>query len=75
VTHPALPSPTLTDGHVVLRPWQEVDAAALAEICRDPTILRWTNVPPRYTAAMARTRIASAEVQRQAGSGAAARGQ
>jgi [ribosomal protein S5]-alanine N-acetyltransferase len=59
--------PPLSDGEVTLRPWRERDAAALAAICQDETIVRWTNVPAGYTERMARARIAEAEADRHAG--------
>jgi RimJ/RimL family protein N-acetyltransferase len=42
---------------VTLRPWREDDAAAIAEICQDPEIPRWTNVPSPYTEEDARAFI------------------
>src|SRR5438128_8585254 len=51
----APPEPPLSDGVVTLRPWQEADAAAIAEACRDPEIARWLDqVPQPYTRADAR---------------------
>jgi RimJ/RimL family protein N-acetyltransferase len=42
---------------VTLRPWREDDAPAVAEICQDPEIPRWTNVPSPYTEQDARAFI------------------
>jgi RimJ/RimL family protein N-acetyltransferase len=39
---------------VTLRPWREDDAPAIAEICKDPEIPRWTSVPSPYTEGDAR---------------------
>jgi RimJ/RimL family protein N-acetyltransferase len=45
-----LPSldPPPCDGVVALRRWRAADAPALARICRDPEIQRWTLVPAGY---------------------------
>jgi RimJ/RimL family protein N-acetyltransferase len=66
---PVLPllNPPLSDGVIALRPWRERDAAALAALCQDETIVRWTNVPAGYTEHMARARITEAEADRRAG--------
>jgi RimJ/RimL family protein N-acetyltransferase len=66
---PALPllDPPLSDGEVTFRPWRERDAAALAALCQDETIVRWTNVSAGYTEHMARARITEAEADRRAG--------
>jgi RimJ/RimL family protein N-acetyltransferase len=66
---PVLPllDPPLSDGEVTLRPWRERDAAALAALCQDETIVHWTNVPAEYTEHMAHARIAEAEADREAG--------
>jgi RimJ/RimL family protein N-acetyltransferase len=58
----------LADGEIALRCWRDSDAAALAGVCRDDAILRWTRVPDGYTEQMARDRIAQAESERRAGS-------
>lgn len=39
---------------MTLRQWRESDAPAVAAICQDPEIPRWTNVPSPYTEADAR---------------------
>ncbi len=44
-----LPAEPLVDGPTALRPWRDSDDAAIAAACRDPEIVRWTNVPPNYT--------------------------
>jgi ribosomal-protein-alanine N-acetyltransferase len=41
-----LPDPPLTEGSLVLRPWQDPDAPALVAAWADPEIARWTGVPP-----------------------------
>jgi RimJ/RimL family protein N-acetyltransferase len=49
-----LPAPPLTDGEIVLRPWQHGDVPAVAAACQDPEIPRWTVVPENYTERHAR---------------------
>jgi RimJ/RimL family protein N-acetyltransferase len=49
-----LPNPPLTDGEIVLRPWEPSDAQAVTAACQDPEIPRWTVVPPNYTERHAR---------------------
>ena len=51
----------LVDGTTALRPWREDDAEALAELCQDPEISRWTSVPGAYGLDDARAYIASCE--------------
>jgi RimJ/RimL family protein N-acetyltransferase len=41
--------PELGDGRLLLRPWQAGDAAACAEMCADPDIVKWIPVPVPYT--------------------------
>ena len=54
------PVSPLEDGVATLRAWQDTDAPAVAEACRDPEILRWTTqIPENYTEAHARGWIAS----------------
>ena len=43
-----LPEPPLTDGRVVLRPWQDGDVTVLAGWSKDPEIVRWTAIAPGY---------------------------
>lgn len=62
-----LPDPPLTDGEAALRPWDQADARALAELCQDDAIVRWTNVSVGYTEEMARARVEQAEAERKAG--------
>lgn len=64
---PRLPPATLllTGGDISLRCWRDSDAAALAVMCRDDTIVRWTRVPDGYTEQMARARTAWAEPEAQ----------
>ncbi|MGH3450260.1 MAG: GNAT family N-acetyltransferase, partial [Haloechinothrix sp.] len=38
----------LSDGDLLLRPWQPQDAEAVYRACRDPEIQRWTTVPSPY---------------------------
>jgi RimJ/RimL family protein N-acetyltransferase len=49
-----LPDPPLTDGDILLRPWERGDVPAVTAACRDPEIPRWTVVPRRYTEENAR---------------------
>lgn len=53
-----LPDPPLTDGNILLRPWQRGDVPAVTAACRDPEIPRWTVVPRDYTERHARDFIA-----------------
>jgi RimJ/RimL family protein N-acetyltransferase len=53
------PSPPLSDGVVVLRPWQERDVAAITSACRDDEIAWWLDqVPQPYGEGEARTYVA-----------------
>jgi RimJ/RimL family protein N-acetyltransferase len=54
-----LPSPPLTDGEIVLRPWEPRDAPAVTAACQDPEIPRWTVVPYDYTERHAREFISN----------------
>jgi RimJ/RimL family protein N-acetyltransferase len=45
--------PTLTAGDVTLRAHRREDVAAIVEQCTDPVSIRWTTVPPGYSAEMA----------------------
>jgi RimJ/RimL family protein N-acetyltransferase len=42
------PEPSLSDGVVLLRPWQEADASALALVLNNPEAARWTSTPQPY---------------------------
>lgn len=53
--------PPPSDGVIALRRWQAADAPALARICRDPEIQRWTLVPGDYDLQAARDFLASAD--------------
>jgi RimJ/RimL family protein N-acetyltransferase len=66
---PSLPVPTppLSDGDIVLRPWRIDDVAGLAVACTDPEIPRWTTVPDNYTPDDARVFIAGSAGRRTAG--------
>jgi RimJ/RimL family protein N-acetyltransferase len=52
----AQPVLTLPGRTLLLRPWEERDAAVLAESCREPEIRRW-NRPGRLSVPQARQRI------------------
>jgi RimJ/RimL family protein N-acetyltransferase len=54
-----LPSPPLTDGEILLRPWEQRDVPAVTAACQDPEIPRWTVVPHHYTERHARDFISS----------------
>jgi RimJ/RimL family protein N-acetyltransferase len=62
-----LPDPPLTDGEVVLRPWERRDAPAITAACQDPEIPRWTVVPYHYTERHARDFIGAAGADLAAG--------
>jgi len=49
-----LPRPPLTDGDILLRPWERGDVKAVTAACQDPEIPRWTVVPHHYTERHAR---------------------
>jgi RimJ/RimL family protein N-acetyltransferase len=53
-----IPRPPLTDGEIVLRPWERRDVPAVTAACQDPEIPRWTVVPRDYTERHARDFIA-----------------
>jgi RimJ/RimL family protein N-acetyltransferase len=53
------PSPPLTDGVVLLRPWVEQDVRAITKACRDEDIAWWLDqVPQPYSEADARAYVA-----------------
>jgi RimJ/RimL family protein N-acetyltransferase len=53
------PSPPLSDGVIVLRPWRERDVPAITSACRDDDIALWLDqVPQPYSEADARTYVA-----------------
>jgi RimJ/RimL family protein N-acetyltransferase len=52
----------------VLRPPGDDDAHRIAEVCSDPEIARWTNVPSPYTLEDAHAWIALAAIERERGS-------
>jgi RimJ/RimL family protein N-acetyltransferase len=55
------PDPPLSDGVIMLRPWTDADAPAVADACRDPEIAHWIDdIPAPYTRADARTYISTA---------------
>lgn len=43
------PDPPLRDGDVLLRPFRQSDAAAIAAACQDPEIQHWVPLPAPYT--------------------------
>ena len=67
---PELPAGlTLDDGVVALRPWRAADAPALATVCGDPDVCRFSTVPWAYTRAAAEGWVARQEAKRLAGIG------
>jgi RimJ/RimL family protein N-acetyltransferase len=63
-----LPDPPLTDGHIVLRPFDEADVPAIVLACQDPLSQRFlVDLPWPYEAAQARSWLASHTPNRQAG--------
>jgi RimJ/RimL family protein N-acetyltransferase len=48
------PTPPLTDGALVLRPWTTADLDALVAICDDPDVARFTPLATPYTHAVGR---------------------
>lgn len=55
---PSLGSPVRLEGDgLVLREWRRADLGAMAELCDDPEIARWTPLPSPFTAADARLRL------------------
>jgi RimJ/RimL family protein N-acetyltransferase len=61
------PSPPLTDGAIVLRPWVAGDLAALVAMCDDPDVARFTPLPAPYTAADGRAWLGADLGRMQAG--------
>lgn len=53
-----LPDPPLSADELVLRPWRDADAGALARAWQDPEVARWTGVPADTGVAAARRWIA-----------------
>ena len=62
-----LPDPPLTDGEILLRPWERRDVPAVTAACQDPEIPRWTVVPHNYTERHARDFIAGTAADLAAG--------
>ena len=62
-----LPDPPLTDGDILLRPWERRDAPAVTAACQDPEIPRWTVVPYHYTERHAREFISGTAADLMAG--------
>lgn len=63
------PDPPLSAEGLLLRPLGDEDAGAIAAICQDPEIPRWTNVPSPYDEADALDFLARAEAERLRGEG------
>ncbi|MEU6218077.1 GNAT family N-acetyltransferase [Streptomyces sp. NPDC047022] len=64
------PNVSISTERLVLRPLEEDDAPALAEMMNDELVAAWTDVPQPFTEAGARTWITEyAPEQRQTGSG------
>jgi RimJ/RimL family protein N-acetyltransferase len=49
-----IPAPSLSDDMIALRPWSMDDVPAIAAICQDAEIPRWTTVPTPYSEENAR---------------------
>jgi RimJ/RimL family protein N-acetyltransferase len=62
-----LPDPPLTDGEILLRPWERRDVPAVTAACQDPEIPRWTVVPHNYTERHARDFISATAGDQAAG--------
>jgi len=62
-----IPRPPLTDGGIVLRPWERRDVTAVAAACQDPEIPRWTRVPEPYGESEARSWFEQEAEQRAGG--------
>lgn len=65
----ARPRSELVDGTTALRAWREDDVDPVAELCQDPEISRWTNVPAVYGRDDARAFIQATESSVHAGRG------
>jgi RimJ/RimL family protein N-acetyltransferase len=65
-------APPLLDGLLVLRPWEENDAASLVAACNDDEIVRWLGhrIPHPYTESDAREFLAAVVATETAGSAA-----
>lgn len=48
MTRIRLPAEPLVDGPTALRSWRDADLPALAVVCDDPEIARWTRIPYPY---------------------------
>ena len=53
--------PMLSDGRLVVRPYEPADAPAVAAMCQDETALRWLPMPDPYELSDAEEWIADAE--------------
>src|SRR3954463_6379512 len=62
-----LPRPPLTDGDIMLRPWERGDVKAVTAACQDPEIPRWTVVPHNYTERHARDFVSATGADLKAG--------
>ena len=61
------PRGELADGATALRAWRADDVVALAALCQDPEISRWTSVPAVYGRDEARAYVESCEVSLHTG--------
>ncbi|HZD73175.1 MAG TPA: GNAT family N-acetyltransferase [Actinomycetota bacterium] len=64
-----LPDPPLSDGRVLLRPWQVADLALVDLASRDPAITVGTSVPVPYSEAAGDAWLARQHAQREQGTG------
>ena len=64
---PAIELPTLSDGHLTLRPPRPGDADAVTAACQDAAIRRWVGVPSPYRREHAVQWLAAAPVRARAG--------
>jgi ribosomal-protein-alanine N-acetyltransferase len=64
-----LEAPVLRGGTVTLRPWRAADAPALAGVCGDPDVCRFSTVPWVYTLAAAIAWVDRQGAKLAAGSG------
>jgi RimJ/RimL family protein N-acetyltransferase len=65
------PDPGLTDGVVVLRPFEPGDVQAVRDACQDPDIQRFLPLPTHYTEAVAEAYVARTRRQWSEGTTAA----
>src|ERR1700678_331496 len=66
----SFPEPPLTDGVVLLRPWEDGDLAFVVRSCQDPDVVRFfPAIPSPYTDKDALDWFASQEPERLSGRG------